>query len=321
MLADTTGTGIGLERITMSGPTTPLRLALIGAGRVGTAVTELLRRRGHVVAGVASRSADSARRAADFLDAEVFDHHATLPEADIVVLGVPDGEIEDVAGRLAKHVRGVGGPQDIEPCAVVHFAGASGIEPLTAVLDAGAGAAALHPVQACPDVSSAIERIPGSAWGVTTSNGLEAWVTGFVAQELSGDPVMVAEEDRPLWHAAATITSNGIAALLAIGEGLLSSIQVEAPEGVLGPLAAGTVTNAATRGGGAATLTGPVVRGEADTIAAHLERIAGVAPQLVEDYARVVRVIVAAALTARRIDEHTAGRVIRQLEDHGSHQE
>ena len=303
----------------MSGPTTPLRLALIGAGRVGTAVTELLRRRGHVVAGVASRSADSARRAADFLDAEVFDHHATLPVADVVLLGVPDGEIEEVAGHLAKRLRQLGRSQEIEGCAVVHFAGASGIERLTAVLDAGAGAAALHPVQACPDVSSAIERIPGSAWGVTTSSGLEGWAINFVTRELSGDPVVVAEEHRPLWHAAASITSNGVAALLATGEALLSSIRVEAPERVLGPLAAGTVANAAT-GGGAATLTGPIVRGEVDTIAAHIGHIAGAVPHLVEDYARVVRVIVAAALGARRIDQQTALRVIRQLEDHVSHQ-
>jgi len=293
----------------MSGPTTPLRLALIGAGRVGTAVTELLRRRGHVVAGVASRSAESARRAADFLDADVFDHYTSLPAADVVLLGVPHGAIEAVAslvaGRLQTGARSV----------VVHFAGAAGIAPLTPVLDAGAGAAALHPVQACPDLRSALARLPGSAWGVTTSAGLEAWATEFIARELSGDPVVVAEEHRPLWHAAATITSNGIAALLATGETLLASIEVEAPERVLGPLAAGTVTNAAAGGGGAATLTGPVVRGESETIAAHLEHIIGAAPHLVEDYARVVRVIVAAALRARRIDEQTAGRVIRLLEE------
>ena len=302
----------------MSGPTTSLRLALIGAGRVGTAVTELLRRRGHVVAGVAARSAESARRAADFLGADVFDHHTSLPAADVVLLGVPHGAIEEVAGLVAGRLRGVGsaGPQEEGArSVVVHFAGAAGITPLTPVLDAGAGAAALHPVQACPDLRSALARLPGSAWGVTTSAGLEAWATEFIARELSGDPVVVAEEHRPLWHAAATITSNGIAALLATGETLLASIEVEAPERVLGPLAAGTVTNAAAGGGGAATLTGPVVRGESETIAAHLEHIIGAAPHLVEDYARVVRVIVAAALRARRIDKQTAGRVIRLLEE------
>lgn len=293
----------------MSGPTTPLRLALIGAGRVGTAVTELLRRRGHVVAGVASRSAESARRAAGFLDADVFDYHTSLPDAEVVLLGVPHGVIEEVAGLVAERL------QTGTRCVVVHFAGAAGIAPLTPVLDARTGAAALHPVQSCPDLRSALERLPGSAWGVTASAGHEAWATEFIARELSGDPVVVAEEHRPLWHAAATITSNGIAALLATGESLMASMEVEAPERVLGPLAAGTVTNAVAGGGGAATLTGPVVRGESETVAGHLEHIIGTAPHLAEDYARVVRVIVAAALRARRIDEQTAGRVIRLLEE------
>lgn len=291
----------------MSGPTTPLRIVLIGAGRVGTVVTELLRRRGHVVSGVASRSAASARKAAERFGVDTFDHHATLPEADVVLLGVPDGAIEEVAGQVAKRLR--------HRSIVVHFAGASGIGPLKSVLEAGGGAAALHPVQACPDVKSAVERIPGSAWGVTTSSGLEAWAADLVARELGGDPVVVAEEHRPLWHAAAMITSNGIAALLGTGEALLASIDIEAPARVLGPLAAGTVTNAGVGGGGAATLTGPLVRGDSDTIATHLEHIVRAAPHLVEDYARVVRVIVATALRAGRIDEQTARRVIELLEE------
>jgi len=284
---------------------------LIGAGRVGTAVTELLRRRGHVVAGVASRSASSARRASELLGADSFDHRAILPEADVVLLGVPDGAIEEVAGEVARRLR----EQDGRRSVVVHFAGTSGIGPLSPVLEAGNGAAALHPVQACPDVQSAIERIPGSAWGVTTSSGLEAWAADLVALELGGDPVVVAEEHRPLWHAAAMITSNGIVALLATGEALLASIGIETPERVLGPLAAGTVANAGVGGGGAVTLTGPLVRGDSGTIAAHLEHIARAAPHLVEDYARVVRVIVAAALSAERIDEQTARRVIELLEE------
>lgn len=291
----------------MSAPTTPLRLVLIGAGRVGTAVTELLRRRGHEVAGVASRSTASARRTAELLGTDSFDHLTMLPAADVVFLGVPDGAIEEVAGEVAERLQ----PGSV----VVHFAGTSGIDPLAPVLDAGAGAAALHPVQACPDVRSALERIPNSAWGVTASGGLESWATDLVARELGGYPVVVAEEHRPLWHAAAMITSNGIAALLATGEALLASIETEAPERVLGPLAAGTVASAEVGGGGAATLTGPVVRAESDVIAAHLEHIVRAAPHLVEDYARVVRFIVAAALSGRRIDEQTARRVLELVEE------
>lgn len=290
-----------------SGPTSSLRIALVGAGRVGTAVTELLRRRGHIVAGVASRSAASARRSAELLGAPEFDVESELPAADLVLLGVPQGAIEAVAAQVAPRL----GARSV----VAHFAGSIGIAPLRPALDEGAGAVALHPVQACPDVNTAIERIPGSAWGVTASDGLTGWASDLVARDLEGLAVRVREGQRPLWHAASVIASNGIAALLATGEEMLRSIGVESPERVLGPLAAGAVANARAGGGGAATLTGPVVRGEDGIVAGHVYHIGASAPGLSDDYARVTRVVISAASRARRIDDETAAHMIKLLRE------
>jgi predicted short-subunit dehydrogenase-like oxidoreductase (DUF2520 family) len=189
---------------------------------------------------------------------------------------------------------------------VIHFAGAAGIAPLTEVNGRGAHACALHPVQACPDVPSAIARLPGSAWGVTCSPGADDWAGGLIADDLGGRPVGVSEADRPAWHAAAVITSNSIAALMAGAEQILADIGIERPDLVLGPLAIGTAVNAFEGGGGGSTLTGPVVRGETTTIQSHLAALKALAHSHVTTYKRASELVLEAALEHGRISADTA---------------
>ena len=270
-------------------PDPPFRVALVGAGRVGTAVAFLLREAGHQVVSVSSRSSASANAAAARLEAPAVDL-ADTGDVDVILLGVPDSGVGNVAAALPR----VGS-------VLVHFAGAAGIKPLQSA-SGGRGLCALHPVQACPDVETAIRRLPGSAWGVTCSRGAEGWVRRLIEEDLGGTPFGVAEEDRVVWHAAAVSTSNGISALLAVGESLLASIGVGRPELVLGPIAAGTVLNVLERGGGGLALTGPVVRKETDVIVRHVAEIARRAPDLLPAYLQSLHMIVSSALAAGRID-------------------
>jgi predicted short-subunit dehydrogenase-like oxidoreductase (DUF2520 family) len=225
---------------------------------------------------------------------------SALPAADLVLLGVGDAAIPAVAAALAERIR---------TGLVVHFAGSLGVAPLGSLIAAGADAAALHPVQACPDFETAVERLPGSAWGVTCAEKLRVPVHGLIARDLRGLPVDVLEEHRPLWHAAAVISSNGIAALLAFGERTLESIGIEEPERVLGPLAAGAVSNARARGGGAATLTGPIVRRDSETIARHLRAFEAGPGHLAATYLGVTRLILDEAEASGRIDARAASEM------------
>ena len=266
---------------------------LYGAGRVGTAVAELLRRNEHELVGVASRTPSSAERAGRFLGCPVVTPEEGAATADLVLVGAPDEAIADAAERIAASLR--------SGTVVCHFAGAFGVDVLRSVAEMGAGTAALHPVQACPSVATAIERLPGSAWGVTCAEDLEAWAAGLIVSGLAGVPVMIAEGARPLWHAAAVTTSNGVAALLALGEEILSTIGIETPDAILGPLAEGTLANARDGGGGGATLTGPIVRGETKTIARHLAALRAQAPDLVDPYMTMSRTILSAAARVGRL--------------------
>jgi predicted short-subunit dehydrogenase-like oxidoreductase (DUF2520 family) len=279
-------------------------LVLIGAGRVGTAVATLLESAGHRLVGVASRSPDSARRASDLLGAPVFDL-GLLPAADAALLGVPVGALEPVGAEVAAQRRAE---------IVCHFAGPVGIAPLQAVTATGMFAAALHPMQTCPDIDTAVRLLPGSAWGVTTSPEIAGWARELVTADLHGFPVEVAEGDRALWHAAAVTTSNGAAAQMALGEAILARIGVDRPAEVLGPLAAGTVTAAAASDGAGRALTGPVVRGEAATVASHVRAFQERAPELLEAYRLVARTIMLAAKAAGRVDDRGAEAILGALD-------
>jgi len=280
-------------------PGIPFRTALVGAGRVGTAVAELLRRAGNTVIGVSSRTRESAEREARRLDVPVMAIE-DAPRAEVILLGVPEAALPEMDELLAPRV----GPGHV----VWHVAGAHGVSALERVATAGASVAALHPVQACPSVDAAIRRLPGSAWGVTCSPGLEGWSAEVVSGQLEGRPVPVPEDLRPLWHAAAVVTSNGVTALMASGERLIGGI-TDGPEHVLGPLALGTITNAIEGGGGAATLTGPVMRGEVATVQRHLEALRSRDPEMAKIYISTTRMILDVAEQAGRVDEGTAARM------------
>src|SRR5688500_4144037 len=178
--------------MTAAAPPRRFDLCLVGAGRAGTAVASALSTAGHSVVAVASRTPASAAAAAERLEAPVVTLEE-LPGCDVVLLGVPESALEPVAREVT---------QAIAPGTVVwHLAGAVGIAPLEAVAAAGGGRCALHPVQAFPDVDAGLARLPGSAWGLTCDEGLEAWARTIVAEDLGGRAFPLNEADRPVWHA------------------------------------------------------------------------------------------------------------------------
>ncbi|HVM36435.1 MAG TPA: DUF2520 domain-containing protein [Actinomycetota bacterium] len=279
-------------------------LVIAGAGRVATAVAVLLQRGGFEVVAVASRTEDTARRASERLGAP-YTSLDELPASGIVLIGAPDSGIPEIAARIARGLR----PDSV----LWHLSGALGTSALAAA--PRALPAALHPVQACPDVDAAVANLPGSVWGVTCHDRLRRWAHEVVTGPLEGRAVDVAEGDRPLWHAAAVTTANGIAAMLAAGEAMLAAIDIVDPSAVLAPLAQGAVRNARAGGGGAATLTGPVVRGEYDAIARHLDHLRADAPGLLASYVGVARMVVEGARRAGRIDGAVEKTMTKLLDD------
>jgi predicted short-subunit dehydrogenase-like oxidoreductase (DUF2520 family) len=277
----------------------------VGAGKAGTAVAAALRSAGHEVAAVASRTRESAAGAAARLGAAVA-RTTALPGCDVVLLGVPESAVRDVAEELAPRLR---------PGTVVwHLAGSLGTAPLAAVGDAGGWRCALHPVQPFPDAAGGTARLPGSAWGVTCDEAVAEWARAVVEEDLGGRAFGVSEADRPVWHAASVTTANGAVALLSLGERLLGAIGVRAAGDVLGPLAAAALAHASERGA-TASLTGPAVRGEWQTVTGHVEALRSAAPELVEPYLEATRLIFRAAEAAGKVSDEARRKASTLLGD------
>jgi predicted short-subunit dehydrogenase-like oxidoreductase (DUF2520 family) len=229
-------------------------LALVGPGRAGTTISAALSDRGWRVVAVAGRSPDapSTRAAADRFGAAAVGVEAVGLDADLVIIATPDAAIEAVATALAATVR----PDAL----VIHLSGARGLDALAAV---PARVGALHPLQTLPSAENGGDRLAGSWCAIAGDPQVAA-----LALSLDLRPIELDDEDRARYHAAACIASNHLVALL-------DQVAAVAPiplEAYL-PLARAALENVAALGPEAA-LTGPVARGDVETVRGHLEALA-----------------------------------------------
>lgn len=256
-----------------------LNVGVVSAGRVGSVLGAALRRAGHTVTGVSAVSADSLRRAEELLPgAPVLPPDQVAAAADLVLLAVPDD-------ALAGLVTGLVATGSLHPGQIVaHTSGSHGIEVLAPAVDAGVLPLALHPVMTFTGRAEDLQRIDACCFGVTAATGDEAaWNVGeALVVEMSGEPVRIPAERRKLYHAALSHGANYLITVVADSVELLRRAGIDEPERLLGPLLSAALDNALRHGERA--LTGPVARGDADTVRAHLAVLTADAPDTVEVY-------------------------------------
>jgi predicted short-subunit dehydrogenase-like oxidoreductase (DUF2520 family) len=248
----------------MNAPARPdaacLEVGVVGAGRVGSVLGAALRRAGHRVLAVSAVSEASLARTALFLPGvPVHPVDEVVRAGSLVLLAVPDDALPGLVAGLAEV--GAFRPGQI----VAHVSGRHGLsvlEPARGVLPL-----ALHPVLPFTGTEVDLARLSGASFGVTAPEILRPVAEALVV-EMGGEPVWVLEELRPLWHAALAHGANHLVTLVASAADLLRQAGAEDPAAVLAPLL-GAALDGALRSGDAA-LTGPVSRGDAGTVAAHL---------------------------------------------------
>jgi predicted short-subunit dehydrogenase-like oxidoreductase (DUF2520 family) len=183
-----------------------------------------------------------------------------------IVIAVPDGAIADVADRLASlH------PSPELP--VLHTSGSRSTDVLAPLAERGHMVGSVHPLAAIADPVDGADRLAGVSWGVE-GDGAALDLAERIVAACGGRALRIAPGGKPAYHAAAVFASNYAVALLSLAEGLMEQAGVHAGDArpALTALAAGAVTNVAARGP-AAALTGPILRGDVETVALHLERL------------------------------------------------
>ena len=240
-------------------------VAVVGAGRAGGALAAGFAGAGFVVR-LWDRDPARARRTARAAGAEAFDELAPLLDgARLAVVAVADGAVESIARRLAR-----AWPASSAPGAVLHVAGARGVEPLAPLRSSGAALGVLHPVVGLLGPRSA-KRLAGATATVSGDPaGLRA--ARAAARALGLVPLAVDDARRPLVHLAAVFAAGDLTALLGDAEDMLraAGCAPRAARALLAALAEGAVANYRALGA-ARALTGPVPRGDAATLAAHLD--------------------------------------------------
>ncbi len=242
-----------------------LGIGIIGAGRVGAVLGAALRAAEHAVVGVSAVSDASRERAETLLPGvPILEIQDIVERSELVLLAVPDDSLEALVDGLA--ALGAWQPGQL----VAHTSGRFGVGILRGIRAAGAIPLALHPAMTFTGMSLDLTRLPDCSFGVTADPAMLPIAQALVV-EMGAEPVAIAEGDRPLYHAALAHGSNHLATIAAQSAELLRAVGVESPARMLGPLLRATLENALASGEGA--LTGPVVRGDAGTVAAHTEAL------------------------------------------------
>ncbi len=254
-----------------------MKIGVISAGKVGAVLGAALRAAGHTIVGAYARSDASMERLESLLPGvpavEIEDIAAA---ADMILLAVPDDELGPLVDGMAR--------LDLfrQGHLVVHVAGRYGTSVLTPAVQTGAIALALHPAMTFTGTSLDLKRLIDCPIAVT-GNAMFLPIGEALAVEMEGRAVVVAEEDRGLYHAALCHGANHLVTLVTQAMRMLEAAGIEDPGGYLGPLVEASLDGALRSG--EALLTGPVVRGDAGTVADHLHAIDALAAT--GDYAEI----------------------------------
>lgn len=239
-----------------------LGVGVIGAGKVGAVLGAALRAAGHAVVGVSAVSEESRERAENLLPGvPILEIDQVVERAELVLLAVPDDALGPLVEGLAK--LGAWQPGQL----VAHTSGRFGVGVLAPARAAGAIALALHPAMTFTGMSLDLTRLSDSTFGVSADPAMLPIAQALVV-EMGAEPVVIAEGDRELYHAALAHTANHMVTLTAQSAELLAKIGVDDPSRLLGPLLRAALDNALASGESA--LTGPVARGDAGTVSAHV---------------------------------------------------
>jgi predicted short-subunit dehydrogenase-like oxidoreductase (DUF2520 family) len=282
-----------------------LNVGVIGAGRVGTALAVALRRAGHRIAGASAVSDVSRRRIEKFLPGvPVLQPAEVITAADLVLLTVPD----DALGALVAGLAVTGAP--LAGRMLLHASGRHGLGVLEPAVRLGALPLAVHPVMTFTGRPDDVDRLAGISFGVTAPEVLRP-AAEVLVMEMGGEPVFIAEADRGLYHAALAGAANHLVTQVVQAADLLGKAGVGQPSRMLGPLLSAALDNALRLGD--AALTGPVARGDADTVAGHVAVLRADAPEALPAYLALARLTATRALASGMLTAPDAQRLLDVL--------
>ena len=256
-----------------------MRIAIIGAGNVGTALAVLFKAAGHQLTGIASLSAASAAIAAQRVNAaHGTDLLAFTRQAEVVFLTTPDRVIVEVCEQIVSQNGFSAG------AIVAHTSGAHSSTILESAAQNGVYPLSFHPLQTFANPDAGIQNLPGSF--ITVEGHEKALpIARQLVEDLGCKLLEIPTASKPLYHAAACIACNYFTTLIEEALQVMEAAGVCREDGLpaLYPLIEGTLKNI-KRVGPTRALTGPIARGDASTVKIHLLALEKKLPELLPFY-------------------------------------
>lgn len=268
----------------------PVRIAIVGHGRVGSVFARRFARAGADVLGFVGRDEARAQAAAAAIGVGCALDASALGRAHCVVFAVGDAQLEAAIGAAAR----IGGRR----CSLwLHTSGSRGLDVFAPAEPLGVRTGSLHPL--APFAASLDEAEIAGAPAVCQGAPRSRSLLGRLCRMLELEPVFCDEHDRAVYHAACALAANGAAALYSLSQELLEragGLEREDASRIVAALM-GAAVEGARRHGASVSLSGPVRRGDAATVAAHVARLSATAPDALPAYRALMER--AAAMAAR----------------------
>jgi len=284
-------------------------IALIGPGRVGSAICKRLQLAGYPITAVISRNEEQAKEACSFIGCTSTVAATQLPitpATQIILLAVQDDQIEPVAQQLQSEKK-------LSPqTTLVHF---SGLHPAAIMGNRFSDTTllSLHPLLPFANRQIAFSKLAQCPCALE-SDTQDALVLGEqLVEAIGGTHFIIASDKKGLYHSAACIASNYLVTLLDSAQELLIKCGIEKDQvtPLLLPLVQASLDNMRQLGSEQG-LTGPIVRGDVGTVAKHIEELQNNAPELLPLYQQLGQLTTVLSQKAERLDA-TGATTIRQL--------
>ena len=290
---------------------TVMRIGIIGGGKVGRCLASYVK---ESLVGISANSPEHSRQLAENFATEPCTNEELVQRADVLLLTVPDRLIGAVAEQLVHEcaesaATEADSKQSLMGKIFLHCSGSMGLEALAPLQREGAHVGSLHPLQSFAGGATELAGV------YMAMDGDEAACAAAqqIATTVGGHPFQVPAAERAAYHAAACICSNYAVAVEALAQGLMSrwlGDEAAAWQALL-PLFKGTAANLERTASPRTVLTGPIARGDVNTVEKHLTVLP---PDLVDVYCSLGLATTELALANGTIDKVAADKLQQLLQ-------
>jgi len=253
------------------------KISLIGAGRAGFAIAALLANQGYKFLSVIDKNPEKGKRCGNAVSAVKYG--TSLSDLDnnydFLIIAVPDMEIEKVSSQLA------GSGMVRSGSVIAHLSGAAGSDILDECRQRGASVASMHP---CMTFTENRDNYINSFYLALEGDKKACDELSEVIISIGNKPFIISRKDKPLYHAACVTVSNFLVTLFSAGTEMIRMQESEVPVNVFLPLIKQTIDNI-EKSGAERALTGPVSRGDIETVNKHINILKSQKPELALMYA------------------------------------